>query len=225
MSCAGPTCRGSRQACSPVARSQGRHLLDERVYLSAGPLLGHREQDEPRANACEDPVGHSESTSAARHALQDSHARGAVTACRLRLRRRRARTRSRTAARPTGRAELARSKQRCPAGSAPWRCTREAIPESPSDPTAERYTAAASALRAWLLQMLLVAFSRRMCCSRVESVSTNAILPSASTVRPTTRPGIWRTCSCRQVKKPKPGPPYDIGTAQRLALPHDDVRT
>ena len=31
-----------------------------------------------------------------------------------------------------------------------------------------RYTPAASALSAWLLQMLLVAFSRRMCCSRVE---------------------------------------------------------
>ena len=67
-----------------------------------------------------------------------------------------------------------------------------------------------SAESAWLLQMLLVAFSRRMCCSRVESVSTKAVLPSRSTVRPTTRPGIWRMCSCLQVKKPKPGPPNDI---------------
>ena len=29
-----------------------------------------------------------------------------------------------------------------------------------------------SATSAWLVQMLLVAFSRRMCCSRVDSVST-----------------------------------------------------
>ena len=42
----------------------------------------------------------------------------------------------------------------------------------------------ASAQRPELVQILLVAFSRRICCSRVESVSTKPRLPSASTVSP-----------------------------------------
>ncbi len=36
---------------------------------------------------------------------------------------------------------------------------------------------AISAISAWLVQMFDVAFSRRMCCSRVESVSTNPRWP------------------------------------------------
>src|ERR1700730_2690363 len=51
---------------------------------------------------------------------------------------------------------------------------------------------AMSAQRATLVQMLEVAFSRRMCCSRVWSVSTKPRLPSRSTVAPTSRPGIRR---------------------------------
>ena len=39
---------------------------------------------------------------------------------------------------------------------------------------AARYTVAVSAHRAWLEQMLLEAFSRRMCCSRACRVSTKA---------------------------------------------------
>ncbi len=53
-----------------------------------------------------------------------------------------------------------------------------------------------------LVQMLEVAFSRRICCSRVESVSTKPRLPSASRVMPESRPGIWRTYFCLVAKSP-----------------------
>ena len=48
----------------------------------------------------------------------------------------------------------------------------------------------ASAMSPWFVQMLDVAFSRRMCCSRVDSVRQKARRPSASRVSPTSRPGI-----------------------------------
>src|SRR3546814_1153073 len=60
----------------------------------------------------------------------------------------------------------------------------------------------ASAHRPLLVQMLLVALSRRICCSRVESVSTKPRLPSASTVSPHSRPGIWRTYFCLHPNSP-----------------------
>ncbi len=59
-------------------------------------------------------------------------------------------------------------------------------------PRLTRYTAAARAHRASLEQILEVARSRRMCCSRVWSVRTNARFPSLSTVAPASRPGIFR---------------------------------
>ena len=71
---------------------------------------------------------------------------------------------------------------------------------------------AAVTSRPWLVQMFEVALQRRMCCSRACSVSVKPGLPSRSTVRPTMRPGIWRTCSWRVVMKPKYGPPEDSGT-------------
>src|SRR6266516_4239008 len=40
--------------------------------------------------------------------------------------------------------------------------------------------------------MLLVALSRRMCCSRVCNASRYAGRPSASCDTPTSRPGMWR---------------------------------
>ena len=58
------------------------------------------------------------------------------------------------------------------------------------------------AYRPELVQMLLVAFSRRMCCSRVESVSTKLRRPSASTVSPARRPGICRTFLARVANRP-----------------------
>ena len=61
------------------------------------------------------------------------------------------------------------------------------------------------------MQTLLVAFSRRMCCSRVCSVSTKQRLPRRSTVWPTMRPGMRRTSFSRQAMMPRYGPPYCIG--------------
>ena len=60
----------------------------------------------------------------------------------------------------------------------------------------------ASAQRPELVQMFEVAFSRRMCCSRVDSVSTKPRRPSASTVSPQRRPGIWRTYFSRVANRP-----------------------
>ena len=55
-----------------------------------------------------------------------------------------------------------------------------------------------------LVQMFEVAFSRRICCSRVDSVSTKPRLPPASTVSPHRRPGIMRTCfSSRTANSPR----------------------
>src|SRR5258708_2093411 len=61
------------------------------------------------------------------------------------------------------------------------------------------------------VQMFEVAFSRRMCCSRVCSVFTNPRVPFASTVWPTLRPGIWRTSGSRHAMMPRGGPPHDRG--------------
>ena len=55
--------------------------------------------------------------------------------------------------------------------------------------------------------MLWVAFSRRMCCSRVCSASTKPRRPSTSVVSPAIRPGIRRRCSSVAAKKPNEGPP------------------
>jgi len=66
-----------------------------------------------------------------------------------------------------------------------------AISRKPSLPSSVRCTVAASAQSAWFVQMFEVAFSRRMCCSRVASVSTNPRWPSESVVCPASRPGIW----------------------------------
>ena len=52
-----------------------------------------------------------------------------------------------------------------------------------------------SAFSAWAVQMLCVAFSRRMCCSRVCRARTKPRRPSTSIVSPAIRPGIRRICS------------------------------
>ena len=59
--------------------------------------------------------------------------------------------------------------------------------------------------------MFEVARSRRMCCSRVWSVSTYPVRPSRSVVRPTMRPGICRIYSSRQANSPSHGPPKFTG--------------
>ena len=73
------------------------------------------------------------------------------------------------------------------------------------------------------VQMLDVAFSRRMCCSRVCSAMRYARLPCASTDTPMMRPGACRTCFSRVAKNAACGPPYPIGTPNRCELPNDDV--
>ncbi len=55
--------------------------------------------------------------------------------------------------------------------------------------------------------MLWVAFSRRMCCSRVWSARTKPRRPSTSVVSPAIRPGMRRMCSSVAQKKPNDGPP------------------
>ncbi len=62
----------------------------------------------------------------------------------------------------------------------------------PSRPSQARWTIAASAFSACAVQMLWVAFSRRMCCSRVCSARTKPRRPSTSSVSPAIRPGIRR---------------------------------
>ena len=48
------------------------------------------------------------------------------------------------------------------------------------------------ASKAWAVQILEVAFSRRICCSRVCIAIRSARLPLASLDTPITRPGIVR---------------------------------
>ena len=74
-----------------------------------------------------------------------------------------------------------------------------------------------------LVQMLDVALSRRMCCSRVESVSTKPRSPSASTVSPQRRPGIWRTIFAARREQADIGAAEVQRVADRLALADDDV--
>ena len=67
--------------------------------------------------------------------------------------------------------------------------------------------------------MLLVALSRRMCCSRVCSASRNAGLPALSRDSPTSLPGMIRLNASPQARKPACGPPKPSGTPKRCAEP------
>ncbi len=69
------------------------------------------------------------------------------------------------------------------------------------------------------MQMFEVAFSRRMCCSRVCSDSRYAGRPSASTDTPTRRPGSCRSSPARTARYPAWGPPKPIGTPKRCVVP------
>ena len=69
------------------------------------------------------------------------------------------------------------------------------------------------------VQIFEVAFSRRICCSRVCSARRYAGLPSASIDWPTSLPGIERLYLSRTAKKPACGPPKPIGTPKRCELP------
>ncbi len=75
------------------------------------------------------------------------------------------------------------------------------------------------ASNAWAVQILEVAFSRRMCCSRVCSARRSATAPCASRETPTSRPGISRLSASRVARKAACGPPKPIGTPKRCAEP------
>ena len=98
-------------------------------------------------------------------------------------------------------------------------CTRSAIFLSPAGPCHAAYMPAITAKSTCAVQMLLVAFSRRMCCSRVCKARRSAVAPSASTLTPTSRPGIMRSSPRRRLMKPACGPPKPIGTPKRCAEP------
>ena len=72
--------------------------------------------------------------------------------------------------------------------------------------------------------MFDVAFSRRMCCSRVCSVSTKPRSPSRSVVSPTMRPGMRRMNSCLRREEAVVRPPVALVAADRLALADRHVR-
>ena len=109
---------------------------------------------------------------------------------------------------------------RTPAASrAACACTRSAMARSPSGPCQATYMLAITASSTCAVQMLEVAFSRRMCCSRVCKVKRYAGLPSASTETPTSRPGSERLNASRVAMKAACGPPFPIGTPKRWLLP------
>ena len=106
-----------------------------------------------------------------------------------------------------------------PASALVSRCTRSAMARSRSGPWYTAYIAAITASSTWAVQMLDVAFSRRMCCSRVCSAIRSAVRPRASTETPMIRPGVWRLKASRVAKNAACGPPKPMGTPKRWALP------
>ena len=99
------------------------------------------------------------------------------------------------------------------------RVVRSAMRRSPSGPCHDAYMAAMTASSACAVHTLLVAFSRRMCCSRVCSASRRAGRPASSTDTPTRRPGSARANSSFVAMKPACGPPKPMGTPKRCIEP------
>jgi hypothetical protein len=89
----------------------------------------------------------------------------------------------------------------------------------PSGPWYTAYIEAITASSTWAVQMLLVAFSRRMCCSRVCRARRVAGRPAASTETPTRRPGRDRLQPLGRAMKPAWGPPKPMGTPKRWVEP------
>jgi hypothetical protein len=71
------------------------------------------------------------------------------------------------------------------------------------------------ASRACAVQMLLVALSRLMCCSRVCMAMRSAGLPSESMLTPMMRPGSRRLYSSWQDRKAAWGPPVQETRGQQ----------
>jgi hypothetical protein len=103
-----------------------------------------------------------------------------------------------------------------------WRARASRCAE-PSGPWYTAYIPAITASSTCAVQMLLVAFSRRMCCSRVCSAMRSAGLPLRVRDTPMMRPGMLRLNSSRVAKNAACGPPKPIGTPKRCAAAHGDV--
>ena len=69
------------------------------------------------------------------------------------------------------------------------------------------------------MQIFDVAFSRRICCSRVCNARRRAGRPASSTLTPTSRPGIERASFSETAINAAWGPPPPIGTPNRCAEP------
>ena len=69
------------------------------------------------------------------------------------------------------------------------------------------------------VQILLVAFSRLICCSLVCKAIRNARLPCASILTPINLPGMPRLNSSLVAKNAACGPPKPSGTPKRCAEP------
>ena len=89
----------------------------------------------------------------------------------------------------------------------------------PVPPTDAMYMVHMVAQSPWLEQMLEVAFSRRICCSRVARVRTKPRWPFLSAVWPTSRPGMLRTYLSSDANIPSPGPPKDCGMPRLCPSP------
>ena len=84
--------------------------------------------------------------------------------------------------------------------------------------------AAASAFSAWLVQMLQVAFSRRMCCSRVaQGQHVAALAVDVHRLADDAAGRLADVLLACMAKKPRYGPPKLRPIAQRLALAGHDV--
>mmetsp|Transcript_135888 Transcript_135888/g.271089 ORF Transcript_135888/g.271089 Transcript_135888/m.271089 type:complete len:252 (-) Transcript_135888:1003-1758(-) len=99
----------------------------------------------------------------------------------------------------------------------PW--TRLAIRCNPSLRWNTAYIPAMLASSTCAVQTFDVAFSRRICCSRVCRVSLYAGLPWRSMLSPMIRPGILRTCFFFVAIYAADGPPNHIGTPKRCMEP------
>ena len=174
-----------RQRCAAVGRSEGSPRPERRRRRRAGrrrprsstTLIGSTQAGD---EACHVVVGRELGGGEEDHvaqlgvvALQQRAGDDAALAeCRVAARRVAA-MRSATSARRSRRSGAPRARR----GDAAAACRACVMPSSatsrsPAGPTAVRYAVAARAHSAWLVQMLLAAFSRRMCCSRACRVST-----------------------------------------------------
>ena len=98
------------------------------------------------------------------------------------------------------------------------------IASSPESPRSRSEAPTRVATKAWLEQILDVALSLRICCSRVESTPTRQSRPEQSLALPMKRPGAARTpersfAEKRTPNRPRPGPPKFGASARCCASP------